>query len=348
MPLSFSEPFWWYGRRGFGVPELLSPIAAIYGTVSGRRLQKPPVFDPKIPVICVGNFVAGGSGKSPVVRSLIGLLKKRGHRPVILSRGYGGRLRGPIWVGVGHHSHHDVGDEPLMLASDAPVMVSADRAKGARAIVSKAEFDVIVMDDGLQNPALAKTLSLAVVNGTRGIGNGWVIPSGPLRAPLSLQSKFVHAIIRTGSRETRIAEVGAFHANTGAADELPVLDATVVGKLAPDLKIGSPVFVFAAIANPERVATTAAAAGLRVAGHRWFPDHHNFSDAEIALIGSEATSLGAQPITTAKDIVRLKTGTTSARALAEQTKTIEIELRFNDEDQAALNMLLSKAMAPDD
>ena len=141
-----------------------------------------------VPVICVGNFTAGGTGKTPFVCWLVGLLKQRGLKPAILTRGFGGRMTGPVWVQPDTHTAIEVGDEPLLLAKRAPVMVARKRAEGVHAITQhEDQFDVVIMDDGLQNPSIKKDLSIALVDGKRGFGNGQVIPAGPLRASLSRQ-----------------------------------------------------------------------------------------------------------------------------------------------------------------
>src|SRR6202451_1017944 len=176
------EPaFWW--RNGGGT--LLAPFAAIYGAVAWSRIQgqgQPA----GVPVICLGNLTAGGAGKTPAALAVAHLLLAAHERPFFLSRGYGGKLAGPVRVDPSFHHAADVGDEPLMLARLAPTIVARDRVAGAR-VARAAGSSVIVMDDGFQNPSLSKALALLLVDGRRGIGNGRVIPAGPLRAPLDIQ-----------------------------------------------------------------------------------------------------------------------------------------------------------------
>jgi tetraacyldisaccharide 4'-kinase len=164
---------------------LLRPAAALYGAVAAARLRRPGVTA-EVPVICVGNFTAGGAGKTPAALALAQLLREADHRPAFLTRGYGGRLPGPVRVDPERHGAGDVGDEPLLLARQHPTVVSRDRPAGARLCV-EGGASVVVMDDGLQTRRLAKTLSVAVVDGAGGLGNGLCLPAGPLRAPLDAQ-----------------------------------------------------------------------------------------------------------------------------------------------------------------
>jgi tetraacyldisaccharide 4'-kinase len=178
------EPaFWW--QPPSWMSRVLAPIALIYGTISGRRMLQRG-HRATVPVICVGNYTLGGAGKTPTVIALLKLLRAAGETPVVLSRGYGGQLAGPMRVDLKKHVAADVGDEPLLLAQVAPVIVSADRVAGADAARS-ASASVIVMDDGFQNPSLQKDVSLIVIDAGRAIGNTHVFPAGPLRAPLAAQ-----------------------------------------------------------------------------------------------------------------------------------------------------------------
>ena len=177
------------------------PLAAVYGVVAGHRLQREG-FDAGIPVFCVGNYHVGGAGKTPTVLALVKLLRDLGETPVVLSRGYGGRLRGPVMVDQGRHAAVDVGDEPLMLARTVPVAVARDRVDGV-ALARSQGATVIVMDDGFQNPAIAKDASLIVIDAQRGLGNACVFPAGPLRAPLPPQIARTDALIVVGERRRR-------------------------------------------------------------------------------------------------------------------------------------------------
>ena len=189
------EPAFWY-RPSSSMSLLLSPLAAIYGAVAAHRLRREG-FDAGIPVFCVGNYHVGGAGKTPTVLALVKLLRDLGETPVVLSRGYGGRLRGPVMVEPGRHLAADVGDEPLMLAQTVPVAVARERLDGL-ALAKSQGATVIVMDDGFQNPAIAKDASLIVIDAHRGLGNACVFPAGPLRAPLPPQIERTDALIVVG------------------------------------------------------------------------------------------------------------------------------------------------------
>jgi tetraacyldisaccharide 4'-kinase len=178
------EPAFWY-RPPSWISRLLMPLGALYGLVAGQRLQRQG-FDAGIPVLCVGNYHVGGAGKTPAVLALARVLRDLGETPVVLSRGYGGRLHGPIQVDPARHVADDVGDEPLMMAGSVAVVVARDRIAGV-ALARSQRASVILMDDGFQNPAITKDASLIVIDATRGLGNACVFPAGPLRAPLRPQ-----------------------------------------------------------------------------------------------------------------------------------------------------------------
>ncbi|HEX6866061.1 MAG TPA: tetraacyldisaccharide 4'-kinase, partial [Caulobacteraceae bacterium] len=198
--MKLPTPRWWYRRDGAALPRLLlSPLSWIWAAVTARRMARTLPADPGLPVICVGNVTVGGTGKTPVVREVLAQLKAMGVEGHALSRGHGGRLAGPVRVDPAAHTADDVGDEPLMLAKDAPVWVSRDRLTGAHA-AAKAGAGAVVMDDGHQNPTLRKALSLVVVDGeTRDgewpFGDGSVVPAGPMREPLAAGLQRADAVV---------------------------------------------------------------------------------------------------------------------------------------------------------
>ena len=222
MPLE--TPSWWYRKTGM-VAAALSPLAALYGRVAASRMAKAEAYRSRLPVICIGNFTAGGGGKTPTAIAVATLLKAIGRKPAFLTRGYGGAAKGLVQVSEGQ-SAAEVGDEPLLLAAVAPTIVSADRVAGAKAIEAT-DADVIVMDDGFQNPSLAKDLALIVVDAASGLGNGRVIPAGPLRAPLDVQIARADALAVIGEGKKADALIAAFE-----AAGKPVLRA----KIAPTLR----------------------------------------------------------------------------------------------------------------
>ncbi|HLX14384.1 MAG TPA: tetraacyldisaccharide 4'-kinase [Bradyrhizobium sp.] len=293
------EPAFWY-RPPSWMSRLLMPLAAVYGAVAGHRLRRAG-FDAGIPVLCVGNYHVGGAGKTPTVLALVKLLRDLGETPVVLSRGYGGRLHGPAIVDPGRHAASDVGDEPLMLARTVVVVVARERIDGL-ALARSNGASVIVMDDGFQNPAIAKDASLIVIDARRGIGNACVLPAGPLRAPLPPQIARTDALIVVG-------EGGAADAVAVAVRALdkPVLTAD----LKPDDSSlaslrGKRVLAFAGIGDPERFFRTLRANGIEVVRQRPFADHHPFSQGEIETLIEEARREALTPVTTEKDMARLR------------------------------------------
>src|SRR3990172_4856627 len=202
-------PFWWYRRKG-ALASALPPVGRLYGRLVEARAARVAPYRSLLPVICIGNFTAGGGGKTPTAIAVAALLAELSTRPAFLTRGYGGASKGPVLVAKGQ-SAEEVGDEPLLLAEVAPTMVAADRAAGAVALEAT-EADVIVMDDGFQNPSLAKDLSLVVVDAAVGLGNGLIMPAGPLRAPLDQQIARSNALIVIGDGSKAAPLVAAFQA----------------------------------------------------------------------------------------------------------------------------------------
>ena len=295
------EPAFWY-RPSSWISRLLMPLGALYGLVAGQRLQRQG-FDAGIPVLCVGNYHVGGAGKTPMVLALTKMLRDLGETPVVLSRGYGGRLRGPIKVDPERHAAADVGDEPLMLARTVSVVVARDRIGGV-ALARSQGASVILMDDGFQNPAIAKDASLIVIDGDRGLGNGRVFPAGPLRAPLPPQLERTDALIVVGDGTAAKTVAAAI-----AARGRPVLSAHLRAddaSLAP-LR-GKRVLAFAGIGDPIRFFRTLRANGIEVVRERAFADHHPFSKSEIETLITEAKRDALTLVTTEKDLARLRSG----------------------------------------
>jgi tetraacyldisaccharide 4'-kinase len=293
------EPGFWH-RPSSWISLLLSPLGGFYGLVAGYRLQLEG-FDAGVPVLCVGNYHVGGAGKTPAVLALTKVLRDLGEIPVVLSRGYGGRLRGPIKVDPERHAAEDVGDEPLMLAGTVPVVVARDRIAGV-ALARSQDASVILMDDGFQNPAIAKDACLIVIDSERGLGNGRVLPAGPLRAPLPPQLDRTDALIVVGDGSAAEAVAAAV-----AVRGKPVLtarlraDDTSVAALA-----GKRVSAFAGIGDPGRFFRTLRGCGIEVVAERAFADHHRFSQAEIETLIGQAKRDALTLVTTEKDLARLR------------------------------------------
>lgn len=293
------EPAFWYRPRSFK-SHALRPLGALYGAIAERRMLRKG-FDAGIPVICVGNYHVGGAGKTPTVLALTKLLRELGETPVVLSRGYGGRLKGPVMVDRVRHTAADIGDEPLMMVRDVPVTVAHDRLDGV--VLAKSQgATVILMDDGFQNPRLLKDASLIVIDSERGLGNGKVFPAGPLRAPLKAQLARTDALVL----------IGDGHAADGVAAELakrnkPALRARLKPDAASIVQLhGKKVFAFAGIGDPERFFRSLRACGIEVARTRAFADHHMFSHDELAALAADAWREQLTLVTTEKDLARLR------------------------------------------
>jgi tetraacyldisaccharide 4'-kinase len=303
-------PAFW--QRSGILSTLLAPVGSLYGWAAAARLRQPGK-SAGVPVICVGNPTLGGAGKTPTALAIGRLLLAAGERPFFLSRGYGGSARGPVLVEARWHRAAEVGDESLLLARVAPTIVARNRPAGAE--VARAQgASVIVMDDGFQNPSLAKNFSVLVIDGRRGIGNGRVFPAGPLRAPLEIQLMRAQAVVVVG-------EIAAAAPILAKADMLglPVFH----GRLEPDAQAlaalaGKDVLAFAGIADPEKFFATLVAAGIRIAARREFADHHRYSAEDAARLIAEAERCGLVPVTTEKDLVRMSgdPGTAALRARA--------------------------------
>jgi len=316
------EPAFWY-RPPSWKSRLLGPLGALYGTIAARRLQREG-FDAGIPVFCIGNYHVGGAGKTPTVLALAKMLRDLDETPVVLSRGYGGRLQGPVMVDPERHVASDVGDEPLMLSQTAPVTVARDRIGGV-ALARSQRATVILMDDGFQNPAIAKDASLIVIDGDRGLGNGKVFPAGPLRASLSPQLDRTDALIVIGDGSAADKTAAAV-----TARGKPVLrgylrvDAASVAELA-----GKRVLAFAGIGDPSRFFRTLRANRIEVVRERVFADHHAFSKSEIEALIAEAKCDALTLVTTEKDLARLR-AVAGFPAWAREIVPFPVTLEFED------------------
>jgi tetraacyldisaccharide 4'-kinase len=316
------EPGFWHGPASLN-SHLLRPIGALYGAIAARRLQRRGL-QAGIPVLCVGNYHVGGAGKTPTVLALAKLLRELGETPVVLSRGYGGKLRGPVRVDPGRHAASDVGDEPLMLAGHLPVVVARKRAEGVP-LVRALGATVIVMDDGFQSPAVVKDASLIVIDAGRGIGNGQVFPAGPLRAPLQPQLARTDALIIVGNGDAAAPVAAAI-----AAQGKPVLQAHLQPDAAQVASLrGKRVLAFAGIGDPARFFNTLRASGVDVVRERAFADHHPYSRAEIETLIDEARRDVLILVTTEKDLARLRQGD-SLPYWAQQIVPFAVTLEFDD------------------
>ena len=321
------EPRFW--RRG-GNPwpaRLLSPAGALYGAATILRRWSHRPYRAPVPVVVAGGVTLGGAGKTPLALALAEFLAARS--PHFLSRGYGGSEAGPLRVDPSRHSAKAVGDEPLLLAGSAPTWVAHDRAAGAKAAAAGGA-GLIILDDGFQNPFLAKDLAFLAIDGESGLGNGRVFPAGPLREPFATALRRAQAAVLIGEDRAGVADL--------IAGRCPILPAFLVAA-DPAAVAGGPVYAFAGIGRPEKFFTSLEDAGAVIAGRRSFPDHHPFSESEIAEVLSAAAALNATPITTAKDWLRLPA------AVRDQVKVFEVKLTFDN--PAAVDAVLGPSSRGD-
>ncbi|MEE1657282.1 tetraacyldisaccharide 4'-kinase [Microvirga sp. CF3062] len=320
--------FWWYPSPSLQA-NLLRPVGLVYGSVAASRMKRRGE-QVELPVICIGNFTAGGAGKTPTAIAVAALLDAAGESPAFLSRGYGGRLAGPVRVQP-QHGAADIGDEPVLLSRTARTIVSRSRPVGAR-LAYEIGATVVIMDDGLQNPSLIKDCAIAVVDGTTGIGNGLPLPAGPLRASMEAQWPLVDAVLVIGDGEPgrRIAVEADEHGKrifTAALEPAP--------EAAEALK-GRRVMAFAGIGRPEKFFDTLHACGAIVDVTHAFPDHHPFKTEEMAALRQEAKTLGLLPVTTEKDLVRI------ADAAESWPELMALPVRLRIDNETGLRNLLMR------
>lgn len=299
---------------------LLSPLGALYGASVAFKARRARPYNPQLPVICVGNLTAGGSGKTPIAIAIAQALRARGRKAFFLTRGYGGSEHGPVMVARAH-SASVMGDEALLLVRAAPTIVARDRAAGARLAADKGA-DVLVMDDGHQNFSLRKTLSLVVVDAQTGFGNGMMIPAGPLREQVARGLARADAVILAGDGNPDLQGFSG-----------PVLRARLTVETKPIA--GKSVFAFAGIGRPEKFVASLEAGGVDVTGSCFFADHHPYTDDEIIQL--KAIAGDTMLVTTEKDFVRLTV------AQREGIRAVKAVSAFDD--PAALEGLLDRALA---
>ncbi|MEJ0026157.1 MAG: tetraacyldisaccharide 4'-kinase [Rhizomicrobium sp.] len=300
---------------------LLTPLGWLYGFSVRYRARHATPYQSAARVVCVGNLTAGGTGKTPIALAIARELIARGAHPVFLTRGYGGKVKGPAFVAADDRATH-VGDEPLLLASVAPVIVSADRAAGAK-LAEDHGFDVIIMDDGHQNFSLAKDLSLIVVDAEAGFGNNRVLPAGPLREPVAQGLARADAVIVSGAGQP--PPLGDFAGPVVRA--MLVQDRSVVGA-------GTRVVAFAGIGRPAKFFAALEALGVEIVEQRPYGDHHVYTQSEIARMRARARAENALLVTTEKDYVRLTP--------PEREGIVAVPVHSQFDDPAALGALLDR------
>jgi tetraacyldisaccharide 4'-kinase len=382
--LRLKPPSWWYTGRIPPAAWGLLPVSAAYSAAVQRRFRRAKPYHSKLPVICVGNFTMGGAGKTPVALKLAALLQGHGIRPGFLTRGYGGRERGPHVAGASDDAAR-VGDEPLLLAGAAPTVVSRDRPAGARLLETLAA-DAIIMDDGFQNPSLIKDFSLIVIDAAAGLGSARVFPLGPLRAPLAFQAGMADAIVLLGGEgrgasiieqinlslrkklpSSRLSSQGEKELLNGprswqgtAAGSLSprgegwgegafalgrnAFEARIVPQATEEMR-ARPFLAFCGIGRPAKFFDTLAAAGIIALKYRAFPDHHPYTEADARALLAEAKALNAGLITTAKDLARLKGASGTLAELRTSALELPIAIEFQDSGEAALLRAILAALS---
>lgn len=315
-------PEFWWQQSGIRAG-LLSPLAALYGMVADRPFGRGHVSD--IPVLCIGNFVVGGAGKTPLALALADRIMAHGGRPVFLSRGYGGTESGPYQVDIERDSARKVGDEPLLLANQAPTFIAHDRIAALSAISAFGAADVIIMDDGFQSARIKPQHAMLVIDAARGLGNGQVLPAGPLRARLATQILHADSLVVLGYNDSRApstdALIGRFH-HLGK----PVFDAM----LAPQgpMMLEERVLAYSGIGDPEKFFRSLREGGMDVIHEVAFPDHHFFSQDDARTLLDLAAGHQAALVTTAKDFARLRGETGALARLAAVSHVFRIEVAF--------------------
>jgi tetraacyldisaccharide 4'-kinase len=332
-------PGFWRGPRPGWQAACLWPPSLVYAAVATARFRRQPSARAGVPVVCIGNPTVGGSGKTPTAILIARLLATLGRKPVFLSRGYGARVSHPLKVDLQKHTADEVGDEPLLLAKTAPTVVSPDRVAGAH--VAESLGDVIVMDDGFQNPALAKDVSLLVVDAEYGVGNGYCLPAGPLRLPLGEQLNRVHAVLVIGEGEAgdRIAE-------RAEGQGLAVLRGQLAAGPAMAAALASrPVLAFAGIGRPEKFFRTLASIGAQIVETRTFADHHMYSESDARGLMALQRRSGAIPVTTEKDAARIGSPTDGLlKALADAMVGLPVSLALDEASATRCHDLLLEAL----
>jgi tetraacyldisaccharide 4'-kinase len=302
----------------------LAPIGWIYGATVAWKAKHAHPHRSAAKVVCVGNLSAGGTGKTPITIAITQALERRKRRTVILSRGYGGKMRGPAFVDLAHDTFDETGDEALLLAGAAPVIVARDRAAGAQ-LAEREYADVIVMDDGFQNFTLAKDFSIVVVDAQTGFGNGRIIPAGPLRENIAQGLARADAVILVGDGAPALPGFSG-----------PVLRARLVPVDVLGMS-GARVLAFAGIGRPEKFFATLRSLGAHIVEAREYEDHHAYTASEFARLRAKAKAANAELVTTEKDFVRLTP--------AERQDVRFVPVRAVFDDPAAFDALLD-SIAP--
>lgn len=305
---------------------LLTPFAWLYGEITRRKIAKAEPLKIRSKVICVGNLTVGGVGKSPIVSALRTYFENTsGLRVATLSRGYKGKLEGPLRVDPNIHTAAQVGDEPLMLSGGGETWIGKDRAEAGQ-VMSNDAVDIIVMDDGHQNPGLHKDFSIIVVDATTGFGNGYIIPKGPLREPIPAGLARADAVIVVGGGPMPLQLNNC---------PIPIFRA----KIAPiEMPEPRPYVAFAGIGRPEKFFDTLTALNVDLKDAVPFPDHHAYSPADFDYLRRLAKDYSATLITTEKDYVRLP--------VEQRTDIVTLPIQVQFDREGDLDRMLANVIKP--
>ncbi len=328
-----ASPAFWYTPKTLSdtlVRIVLTPFSWVYGWLVRKRFDLYFPVPMEKPVICVGNLVAGGAGKTPVVLSLAGLLQDKGFNPHLLTRGYGGVEPGPLQVSPGRDTSYDVGDEALLLVEKAPTWVSANRPLGAQEAMNSGAT-IVVMDDGFQNPVIYKDFSLLVIDGIVGLGNKQVMPAGPLREGLVSALHRADAIVVIGEDKTDVGDhIRRLH------PDMPILAAALKADADNPVVRDKKIFAFAGIGRPRKFRETLEAEGAVMEGWKEFPDHYPYDEEDLKEIVAAAEMQGAALVTTSKDHVRLP------KNFRDKIQKFSVHLVWRDQD--AVLPLIERAL----
>jgi tetraacyldisaccharide 4'-kinase len=326
--MASQAPAFWWKKPGWRA-RLLWPVSLLYGRIAGRRMAHGRRASVAVPVICVGNFTVGGAGKTPTALAIARAAQAKGLKPGFLSRGYGGSLRGTTVVDSVRQTAAAVGDEPLLLARAALTVISRRRVDGAKRLVEEGA-DLIIMDDGFQSARLAIDYALLVIDTNRGIGNGYLVPGGPVRAPIGEQLRHTSALLKVGSGSAADAIV-----RMAARAGKPFFSASLKVRGQDDFT-GKSVLAFAGIADPQKFFNTVETTGAKIAVRQSFGDHQHLSDQQIAELLDTARRHALVIVTTSKDFVRLLGRPGQAEQLVACSHVIEVDMTFTDHRAAGL------------
>lgn len=321
MALDEAPPFWWQKNSWQGY--MLSPVSYVYGKIAAKRMDMTASAKVNVPVICVGNFVVGGAGKTPTVHMLANYARSMGYKVGILSRGHGGAITTPTVVQLDKHNAHDVGDEALLHALNSTTVIATNRVAGAELLLEQ-DCTIIIMDDGFQNPGLHKDFNLVAVDAKRGLGNGFAMPAGPMRVPFKHQLLHTDAMFVTGKgneadnaiRKAARAGKPVFHSHVEVVNKRKYK--------------GQKSLAFAGIADPSKFFDTLEEIGVNVVARQSFGDHHVFTEDECADLIDRSKQQELQLFTTEKDAARLKGMGEAQEKVHELSQVVRIALKPED------------------